>query len=270
MRFDLSRYYNLLQVFDLAGRRIFGSEWQGDEVGARPVADPNSIKKQRYEFRNKIAELDGQIAPLQAQFGIDLDIEEAKETSEKLRPLKQKRSALVLEFNNLPYLTESWVASDNAFKRRMRVENELRAAFREEKLELILSTADVVKWRHWEEYSDFKVYFDLSMVRLPLSHTQQRRRAAGFVRKPDLDAWLVRFGAAKITGEPEEREHLRNWLEDKVRSDKAKARSKESYRAEAQRRFPSITIRMFNSVWDQAVPEAWKQPGRTRTKSGKK
>ena len=91
------------------------------------------------------------------------------------------------------------------------------------------------------------------------------------VRRADLEA-LIRGGQAENAGTNSARgaaqegtiraeTRCKAWLRELSQPDKP-VRPKESCRAGAQQRFPTLSKRGFYRAWDAVMPSDWKKPGR--------
>jgi len=262
MRFDLSSFYSLLQAFDLTGRRTYGSDWRGDEAFARPSENPQAFREERQSIVERIKALIAEQQPHRAILAVNAGEEAHQVASVALYPIGRELDELKRRLTGLPDVTDWWVADFAAFERRRRVEDELRAAFDQGDLQLLVGPTELVQWRSWSGYADFKVYFGLSMVRVPFAHAGKRRGPA-FVPKISLEPWLERFEAFDdATDILTPKARLKVWLQDKVRTCAPKERTKSAYRASAREEIPRLSARTFNLVWDQTVPDSWKKSGR--------
>lgn len=263
MRFDLTTLYSLLQAFDLTGRRIFGAAWTGDEAFARRADDPQAAREQRDAITSRIATLVSQEQPHRALLKINAGDEAHRNASQSLYGIGRELDALKADLNALPHVTDWWIADFETFQRRLRVETELRNAFDRQELDLQVGQSDLVQWHSWSRLSDFKVYFGLSMVRVPFAHAGERRRGPAFVSKVALEHWLERFAPNEASpGTLTPMARLKTWLEDKIRRHQPKEFSKQTYLDDAKREIPGLTVRTFNTVWAHTVPDSWMQPGR--------
>lgn len=263
MRFDLTTLYSLLQAFDLTGRRIFGAAWAGDEAFARRKEDPQAVREQRDAMTSQILTLTSQKQPHYALLAVSAGDEVHKSAASSLYDIEREMDSLKADLSALPLVTDWWIADFETFQRRIRVETELRNAFDRQELDLQVGQSDLVQWRSWSRLSDFKVYFGLSMVRVPFAHAGERRRGPAFVSKVALEHWLERFAPNEASpGTLTPMARLKTWLEDKIRRHQPKEFSKQTYLDDAKREIPGLTIRTFNTVWSHTVPDSWKKSGR--------
>lgn len=265
MHFDLTNFYSLLQAFDLTGRRVFGSAWNGEEAFARRANDPNATRQERQDILDGIKAQTAQAQQHQVILTLDAGEDLDQSASDSLHGINAELDRLKRRLSGLPHVTDWWVADHEAFARRQRIEDELRAAFAQGDLDLLIAPSEIVQWQSWSRLADFKVYFGLSMVRVPFAHAGRRRRGPAFVSKLALSQWLERFGLPDPAGgELTPQAQLKIWLKEQVRENEPKKYSKASYRNEALAIIPKITARAFDTVWDQTVPKSWRQSGRTR------
>lgn len=265
IEFDLTALYPLLEAFDRTGRRMYGNAWRGIEAFARRADDPKATKAERAEIVARITELSVEAVPHNTVLSLDVSQEEFQAASGALAPLYIEERALKEKLTTIPHVTDYWVKDFEAYSRRRKVENELRAAFEKDELKLHLGHSELANVRSWSGHADFRIYFGFSMVRIPFRLNDRQRRSPAFVKKAEFDSWLDRFGPAynseaKLT--PEAR--LKAWLQEMVNKNKPKERTKDDYLAQAQAEIPNLSARSFTRVWAVTVPEIWKEKGRPK------
>lgn len=264
--FDLEAHVTLLQGFDRTGRRIFGSAWRGTEALARPTHSPETIRAKRIALTDQVKSLAIEAVPHQEALKLPLSASEHQAASDNLGRISNRRSSLVAALRALPDLSDSFLVSDHAsYERREAVERELREAFDSKALTLLAPTGTVVEWRLWSRLPDFRIYFALSMVRVPRAYVAHNRRLPVFVPTSQLEAWLLRFGSPPEGARsytPEEACEI--WLAEQVRLNPTKNRSKEAFEAEAQESIDELSKRAFERAWQKTVPQSWAKAGRRR------
>jgi hypothetical protein len=268
VRFDLTSYHSLLQAFDLAGRRMFGTAWRGDEAFARRTDDPQATGSERRDILDRIKVLAGEAQSHNVIMGVEAGEDAHQSASDALHKINAELDDLKRQLTGVPDVTDAWVEDFEAYSRRRQVERELSGAFDRGELQLQVGISEIVQWRSWSRLPDFKVYFNLSIVRLPLAHTGQRRRAPAFVARATLEQWLDRFetnATAEATLTPHARAQV--WLKDKMRQHEPKQYPKSEYRALAMSDISGLTARTFDTAWDQTVPESWRRSGRRPKKT---
>lgn len=262
LRFDLSAYYSLLDVFDRTGRLMFPIEWSGLEAWARDTESPEPLKRERQALLKEITTLKGDMAPLHDLMRLNLSESEFQETSDNVGRLSARLKTAKVELSQLPQVSDTWVRDHAAFFRRVRVEQELSQALIRNDLRIIVGTHMVVPWKEWCQRSDFRVWYGLSMVRIPKSESAMRR-GPGFVERTAFDLWSERFIMIdKIPGDFTPEAKLAEWLKAEVRANPEKTKTVEEYRKEALKSFSGLSARAFNRVWATTVPDSWRQGGR--------
>ncbi|MBI1418199.1 MAG: hypothetical protein GC146_13345 [Limimaricola sp.] len=266
-QFDLDQFYSLFQAFDHTGRRMFGAAWRGVEAFAHRTDDPKATRDERDALMDQVRALSGQAALHWTFLHNDMAPDVQQAASEALAPIDRQLAEVRDRLKGIPDVTDSWVKDHAAYTRRRRVEDELKAAFARADLALMVAPHRVVEWRAWSAFPDFRIYFGLSMVRVP-SAVSSNRRGPAFIEKAALDSWLERFEwAGSGQGQLTVQERLRIWLEGKFRSIGSEEHAKQWFMNEASRVFPGLTVRTFNAVWAQVAPAAFRAPGRRSKKS---
>jgi len=261
LSFDLSTYYSLLDVFDRTGRLMFPKDWTGEEAWARDSENPEPIKERRKQLFAEVTALQREMAPLNDLMGMDLSASEFQETSDSLGPLNDRLKEAKAELAQLPHVSDTWVSDHAAFSRRVSIEKELAQAFISGDLKIVVGAHRVVPWKDWCQRSDFRVYYALSMVRIPRGESAQRRGPAFIIRK-EFDQWSERFVAetdAPVDLTPEAK--CKEWLRAEVRGATGKAKVVAEYQEEAQAMFQGLSERAFLRIWAETVPDNWRKPG---------
>lgn len=262
LSFDLSAYYSLLDVFDRTGRLMFPKDWTGEEAWARDSENPEPIKERRKQLFAEITALQREMAPLNDLMGMDLSASEFQETSDSLGPLNNRLREAKAELAQLPHVSDTWVSDHDVFARRVSVEKELARAFMSGDLKIVVGAHRVVPWKDWCQRSDFRVYYALSMVRIPRGESSQRRGPA-FIMRIEFDQWSERFVTEPDTpGDLTPEAKCKEWLRAEVRRATGKVKIAEEYQAEAQAMFEGLSERAFKRIWAQTVPDDWRKGGR--------
>lgn len=261
LQFDLTTFYSLLEAFDETGRRLYGEAWRGIEAFARQANDPKSTQDKRASLLAELKRLAQEETPHNAMLVDGAGQQAWDEASAALQLIRQERDAVRARLQEIPDITDSSVKDHEAYQRRCRVECELKGAFARGELPLLVAPHTLADWRSWSAYKGFRLYFGLSMARLPAEASSQRRGPA-FVERAALDNWLERFGVpdigpADLTPEAQ----LRKWLVEQTNQYAPKEKKKDQYLAEAQATIDGVTKRMFEHVWTNTVPQSWKKAG---------
>ena len=197
---------------------------------------------------------------------MDLSDSEFQETSDNLGAMNTRMKEAKAELAQLPKVSDTWLKDHAGFSRRVAVEKELAQAFNAGDLQLIVGTSRIVPWKSWCQRSDFRVYYPLSMIRIPKGESALRRGPA-FVSREMFAIWSNRFARP----EPDNEEHrltteaqLTEWLRDLIAKQPVKPKTTEALRQQDLEMFPSLSVRGFNAVWKVTAPEAWRKKGRKK------
>ena len=261
LRFDLSAYYSLLDVFDRTGRLMFPADWTGLEAWARDSKNPDAVKKNRARILADLDALQSEKAPYQNRMRLDLSDEEAQEASDALGRLNAREATLKVELGQLPHVTDTWISDHAAYTRRIAVEKELSTAFLRQDLSALVGTQLVVPWKDWTKRAGFRVFYGLSMISIPPGESALRRGPA-FVEKTAFKLWSERFETKEAQGDLTPSAKCRDWLKMQVRTSPQKTLTVKQYTEEAQALFPGLSERAFLRVWAETVPASWREGGR--------
>lgn len=262
LRFDLSAYYSLLDVFDRTGRLMFPIEWTGLEAWARDTESPETLKEKRQALLKEITTLKKDMSPLHDLMRLNLSESELQETSDDLGRLSARLKDAKVDLAQIPQVTDTWVTDHAAYSRREKVERELSQALIRNDLQIIVGTHMVIPWTEWCQRPDFRVYYGLSMVRIPKGESTLRR-GPGLIDRTAFDLWSERFATDNTaSGDLTAEAKLAEWLKAEVRANPQKSKTVEEYRQEALNSFGGLSARAFNRVWAATVPDSWRQGGR--------
>jgi len=259
---DIQGQYSLLQVFDLTGRAMFGSEWRGTEAIAAPVNGRDDLRESQQRIENRLLRLRQEDRRLGEEVKSNPSEAERKQIGIESAQIWEERDRLRQELNSLPEVSVSSIEDSEAFTRRTIVEKELRNAFRDRDLDLWFYPNEHLSYSELESRPHFGLSFALSIVVFPMRQNYQSRRCAALVSKANVHNWLDRFsGNEAQPGELSPAEKCRVWLRKSAKG--KKQMEKAGYRSEALTKFPGLSARAFDRVWadDDTVPTAWKKSG---------
>lgn len=268
--FDLETFYNLFEAFDRTGRRLFSETWRGTEAFARQTDDPSASREERDRLIGRHQVLSQQSAQHWALLRHGMAGEVQQAASDALEPINQEMEDIREQIQRIPEVSDTSIRDHDAYLRRRRVEDELKSAFASGDLPLHVAPNSIVEWRSWSRKEGFRVYFGLSMVRIP-AEISSARRAPAFVPRADFHTWLNRFEASSAeAGTLTPEAMLKTWLEQQVKLFEPKEKTKDQYLAEARNALPfEVTKRMFEQVWANTVPQSWKASGPAKPKARK-
>lgn len=262
LRFDLSAYYSLLDVFDRTGRLMFPDDWTGLEAWARDSKNPDAVKKKRARILADLDALQSEKAPYQNRMRLDLSDEETQEASDALGQMNAREAVLKVELGQLPHVTDTWLADHAAYTRRITVEKELSTAFLRQDLSVNVGTQRIVPWKDWIKRTGFSVSYSLSMIRIPKGESALRRGPA-FVEKTAFNLWSERFSLREKTkGQLTPQAKCEEWLRAIARANPEPNKTSEELWLEARETIPGLKFNEYKRARGNALPEHWKKGGR--------
>lgn len=261
--FHLSPYYFLLQAFDRTGEAMFGSDWSGQEVRARPLeTDLRKVQKQQADIETQLIKLEAQLVALLEESATDLSPLEMDRRGDRLLAIKAAQKECRRQLIALPDLTNSNNESAERFERRCAVEGELRQAFDSAKLSLIAGDGLTVVWSQWVVEPDFLVDFYLSTVTCPAGIVSAGV-APAFVIAEDFDKWVNRFPFGMIGRPiPPLQTRIEDWLKDAIANDRHNRITAAEFRNRARAQFPAASKSQIKVAWDKVAPKSRTTPGR--------
>jgi hypothetical protein len=263
LKFDLNKFYSLLEVFDRTGRLLFPNEWTGEEAWARQVGDPKTSLEEREVLKQQILELKGIEPPIGLLLGQGFQEEELEqEPSDSGAIIASQRNTRAM-LARLPRDMGLWKADHAIYSRRKTVESELFDAFDAGEMKVQLGSSLIADWRSWSQYGGFKVYYGLSMLRIPHQAYLNGRRRPGFVRKVEFALWARKFATESSPGlDTETEDVVELWFQREVESANHQRFLKDDMWERAREIFSELSQRAFNRIWDNNAPKAWKSGGR--------
>ena len=165
--------------------------------------------------------------------------------------------------NAPPDLSDNKIASEE-YRRSAQTKDVLIAALAEGTIEAYGLGAFVIPCKYWSGANNFRYNIELNLGRLPRHFTSQRVQSLRVVRT-SFDDW--RRQLQPITPQAERRYVSRALCVEfltEACADGISRFSKGDYYDQAWEIDSDLSRRMFNSVWEDVVPEAWKLPGRPK------
>lgn len=261
--FHLSPYYFLLQVFDRTGEAMFGNDWSGQEVRARPPeTDLRKVQSQRAKLEAQLMELEAQLATLLGESDIDLSPSEMDRRGDRLLAIKAAQKECRRQLIALPDLSNTSNESAERFERRCAVEGELRQAFDNAILSLIAGDGLTVVWSQWADEPDFSVDYYLSTVICPAGIVSAGV-APAFVVAEDFDKWVSRFPFGRVGRPvPPLQTRVEDWLKAAIADDPHNRIRAAEFRNRARAQFPVASKSQIKVAWDKVAPKSRTKPGR--------
>lgn len=261
---SLDAHYFLLHAFDRLGRRLHGDEWDAQEYKVAPCRSPEEIEAQRRELQNGLDEIAAKIDALNGQIGKTVNADEIASFKQRMDELEAARTDIREVFYRLPHDMTGPQRDWDRHTRKQQTELLLLQALTDEKLFAYEPGGMRIEWRSWSLYPGFKCSLDLSLIRVP-AHCSGQRRMSVLLHKEDFDKWLQTVlpvsESALAQTSPEDR--CRAWLVEIALPSAPPARKAEMC-SEAMQRFPGLSERAFNRLWDAIAPEHWKKSGRRK------
>lgn len=261
--FHLSPYYFLLQAFDRTGEAMFGGDWSGQEVRARPPeTDLRKVQKHQADIETQLMKLEAQLVALLEESASDLSPLEMDRRGDRLLAIKAAQKECRRQLVALPDLTNTNNESAERFERRCAVEGELRQVFDCAKLSLIAGDGLTVVWSQWAVEPDFSVDFYLSTVTCPASIVSAGV-APAFVVAEDFDKWVSRFPYGMI-GRPVAplQTRIEDWLKDAIGNDPHNRITATEFRDAARTQFSDASKTQVETAWNKVAPPSRTVPGR--------
>lgn len=258
-------FYFLLEAYDRLGQHLYGEEWDHHEIFKPAMRSPEDIDAER-------APLERQYAAAQAEIErCDREIK-ATLSGSRVEQLKAEK-AWQFELRNeaAQALSEKLEIDDRyrqryrQFERRYRTEETLVAALKNRDLEAVFNAGMVIEPELWDGRPGFQYWILESLARVP-SNFSSRRRAPVFLKRDEFDAWLQRVTPINATAPSDDPESCgRRFLDAAVREGgQRKQYPKGEYRRQAQEACPGLSRRAFDRLWDQMVPDSWREGGRIK------
>jgi len=263
----LGEYYSLLHAFDRLGRRLYPTEWTGEEFEQRYVPSPEEIASVREPIDRSLAAIAAEQERIRAEGRRKLLNEnERDKLAEQVSQLTDQQAGL------RDQLLHMWKSDDEsyrrehaAYRRRLETEATLIAALNARKIQAQYGRSLMIDWPVWCIDPGFRYNLSLSAVRAP-RYRSGLRHAIAWLPRADFDKWLKSIPSADPVKMSWER-RCEVWLSELVRnSNGKKPSSKATIHADAKRHMRGLPYRTFEKVWEQAVPPEWRKRGAPKTR----
>jgi hypothetical protein len=245
------------------GPRIWGEQWTGRELWARPLRPPEEETKDIEAMRAELEKLERELRSAAEVFdkaGIAYEKVSLDPSNEPSR-LSDLRSELA---SRAP-VDQKYRAEYAAYQRFLEVEDQLLGGLAQgETVSEIQGYEGVIELRasDWKrrKHEKRRYSLELSLIEPLDGDIFDQPRKVRVRRDEKFEAWFrkVRSKGAPLTTTEDAEEECRRWLESEVA--KGKNHTKPWYRKEAKRRF-GVSDRQFSRIWDDVVPAHWKSPG---------
>lgn len=259
-------YYFLEEAFDMLGRRLYGAEWNGNELIAPEVPNPETIEQKAAQLEQAIAGLNHEIETAQGKIARTTDAAKVEALTARIADLENRRSECHFEQSGLPLLNKSYIASFELFERHRATREQLIGALATGVLKAWAMRGDNgigIHARFWQGERGFAYYLDLSLVVLPRSEHGKRRGTAKIL-KTDFNAWLqsvtpmTEDANAALSVE----QQAAAWFKQEVAAKLHTPPVRDTLLEEMRGKFPQLSSRAALRVWSQHAPETWKKAGR--------
>lgn len=263
----LPNRYFLLEAFEILGRHLFGDDWKGDEIYGQVMPDADETLAERKDKEAKVAVLDERISDLSDR--ISRTVKESEiaalnaEKAELMVQLGALNTALAFELADPEGHHKAAFEKD---RRRRTTEETLIGALKSRAIVGMVGPNIEIEGSQWRDGS-FRYSIPCSLI-FGLRRLSAHRRDAAFVKRDGFDTWIkmVPKVAGNTGGQPDLKERVTNYLEDFVSSNPVKPAPKPKIRMDTIERFPGLTARKFDGIWDQVVPNSWKATGPVKPK----
>ncbi|OUS04160.1 hypothetical protein A9Q96_14455 [Rhodobacterales bacterium 52_120_T64] len=240
---------------------MFPEDWTGREIWSRPVGDPSSLIREREDLSTKLGIAIRRNAEIDALDLSDLAQSTQTEFQSEWHATYTKINELKGKLAKLPNLSDAHISDHVLFTHRREVEGELWEAFSINSMSVVLKNGNGANWNAWSKQTSFKVYYCLSMIKMPPQSEYQFRRSPAFVSIKEFGLWSKRFGGDIHDGEKYSPEHkARLWLKKKVGEHGTKPYAKPFFIDEMISEF-GISKRLAERIWPEVVPDSWSTPG---------
>jgi hypothetical protein len=258
------KLYRLNEAYNLVGRWLYGDDWNGWEISARPAPSPDDLSRARAPYQEALEKVQAEIAEIDAQLERTLSASEIRELLERRNAAVKRLEQAGHDLNSHPEPTESHRWAYETYQRGLVAEKTLIAAIMRKAITVVNGHNTPIDNLYWNGHPHFRYYIELSFVRMPRS-SGMRRREPAYIEEHEFDSWLLTLvplteSAMKLLS-PKDR--CRLFLRQQVDAG-PQMKPKKAYLLEArgEDKIPGLTEVDFNDVWRNDVPEKWKQGGR--------
>ncbi|WP_028793198.1 hypothetical protein [Thalassobaculum salexigens] len=263
-------FYFLEEAFDLLGRHLYASEWDAQEIIARPCPDPDEGDDLRVELGQQFSALTAEIDALKSAIGKTTNAAEVSRLKGESAVLEERRQDVALKRDALPIAGNLERARYARWQRRETAERVLIDAFKAETLKAWSSrgpsmtqiTPDL--WRG--EVHGFTWYLDLSLAVLPQSISSVRRGVIK-IQSDDFHKWrsTVPPIATEAQADLPLEDRATLWFRQFVSDHQGPEPKRDSAIWKIRETFPKLSEAAGKRIWAKNAPSAWKRPGPRRT-----
>ena len=260
----LENYYFLLHAFDVLGRRLYPTDWTGDEFDQRDMEAPGEVAAKLKPVDEKLAEIDAELEANAAAIRRETGEAEMASLQQKRVELFANRTAALDERRPLQKLDDTYSRDYAAYQRRIKTEEALFGALESGKIRAQYGRSLLLDWASWSHEPGFKCYLELSLLKAP-HRRSGLSRAAVLIRREEFDQWLQTrwptdpVARAAMLMEQRCEEWLANFVRD---NDGKKPSSKSMIYVSAKKALTGLPRRLFDRVWSgQVVPADWRRKG---------
>ncbi|MDK9721940.1 MAG: hypothetical protein OEL53_12240 [Rhodospirillales bacterium] len=257
-------HYFLIEAFQLLGKRLFGPEWQEDELNAPRLEAPHIVAAQRAPLEAEIAELDNLVSGIDQSISRNIDMKAIEAFQEERANHFARRQEIIASLRNV-YVTDlSYQSRHAAYVRRTETETRLFDALRSDNILSNILGGIVLNGSHWQNRPGYRHIIDLSLIVLP-KLVYSKRRGTVLLPMAAFDAWLDTVMPIVINpASPPSPDLLCAQFLRRVfaQGEPYAYQKKQGFRAAARQAVPGLSDRAFNRAWGNTAPDSFKKGGR--------
>ena len=261
MNFDDS--YFLLHAYDVLGRHLYGSDWEGNEFKQAPVPSYEEVETIRKPYQDTLKKISERLTDIQDTLSKTIKEDEISRLSREEKELLWQSGEIetVLHQNWKPGTSHS--RQYERYIRRVFVEKKITEGMKLNAFSVILNGSTIVDWSFWERQRGCRIVFHLSLIRVRNDISSQRWGFAT-INRTEFHEWLKIIEPISGNGienlSPEERFaiDLRKMVQEG-----SKKHPVQWYLEFAQAEY-GLGPRPARRVWETNVPASWRSSGRPR------
>ncbi len=259
--------YTLSDAVEQIGRRLYGETWTSREyMYSDSSKSPDEIASERMPLEEEIKRAEEEIVEIDAEIRKTLNEETIRQLANHRGKLENRAAQLHTSLELYNPLNDTIVAAYNACDRAKVAKDTLIVAILEFKLQVHDGRGRQLNPFVW---SDPRFCYDLglSIVVNPRSSGEPRRQAARIDKEPFTN-WLATLTPrVEAPHAPSPEEKLKEFLRQLIASSKGqKTVKKVEIQRDAIDAIPGVTVRMFNGIWGQLVPQEWRNAGAPKSR----
>ncbi|MCK0097619.1 hypothetical protein MWU60_18735 [Yoonia sp. F2084L] len=223
------------------------------------------------------------MAMLSQQINHAGDKEQKTAAQEKYIDLSRQERLTEDRLRHFPPQYDGWIEQHDNYVRRSQIEGLMLDAFSTGALQIYYGGGVAVPWEDWRLRSAFKVYINLSLVRLPRSERLSRgivqsdrdsaitpanpirepNRLAAFVSMAEFNDWVLKYSSdPQNVGALEPKARCEAMIADMVQSNGDDIPRKADCWQDCKTAIPDLSKRQFLRTWAEKTPESWQRAGR--------